>query len=150
MVRFVGLTSHRRDTATAAVASGLYDTIQFPLCTFSSDRDLALIAECQAHDIGLIAMKALSGGLLTDAVLAFAFLRRFDNLVPIWGIQHESELNQFLALERPPPPMDEAMWRSIERDRARNWAAPFAGVAAIACPAPQGFPYPWRPGCHYC
>jgi uncharacterized protein len=30
-VRFVGLSNHRLDVAKEAVASGLYDTVQFPL-----------------------------------------------------------------------------------------------------------------------
>ena len=68
--------------------------------------------------MGLIAMKAMSGGLLTDSRVAFAALRRFPNVVPIWGIQRLSELNEFLALEADPPALDEALKAAIERDRA--------------------------------
>jgi aryl-alcohol dehydrogenase-like predicted oxidoreductase len=118
MTRFIGISNHRRALAEQAVRSGLYDTLQFPLSAISSDEDLALPALCQEHDVGLIAMKAMSGGLLTDSRVAFAALRRFPNVVPIWGIQRLSELNEFLALEEDPPALDEALKAAIERDRA--------------------------------
>ncbi|MEK6655005.1 MAG: aldo/keto reductase, partial [Thermodesulfobacteriota bacterium] len=89
MTRFIGMSTHRLDIALEAAASGLYDTVQFPLSMISAEKDLGLIAACRDRDIGLIAMKALSGGLITNAAAAFAFMRQFDTLVPIWGIQRE-------------------------------------------------------------
>ena len=118
MTRYIGISNHRRDLAARAVRSGYYDTLQFPLSAISSDEDLTLPALCAEHNVGLIAMKAMSGGLLSDARVAFAALRRFPNVVPIWGIQRMSELNEFLALEADPPALDEALIAAIERDRA--------------------------------
>ena len=94
MVRFIGVTNHRRETAIAALDCGLYDTLQYPLCSISSPEDLAIIDRCRASDVGLIAMKPLSGGLLTNLRPAFAFLRRFENLVPIRGVQRMNELEE--------------------------------------------------------
>ena len=92
MIRFCGFTNHRLDVARAAIDSGLFDTLQYPLSPMSSADELALSAVCQSRDIGLIAMKAMCGGLITNAAAAFAFLRQYDNVVPIWGIQRMSEL----------------------------------------------------------
>ncbi|HUU43841.1 MAG TPA: aldo/keto reductase, partial [Planctomycetota bacterium] len=86
MIRFIGISNHRLSVAREAVLSGRFDTLQFPLSAISSQDDLALVELCREHDVGLIAMKALCGGLLTDAPAAFAFLRQFDNVVPIWGV----------------------------------------------------------------
>ena len=118
MARHIGITNHKLDNAIAAARSGLYDTVQFPLSAISADKDLDLVDVCRQNDVGLIAMKALSGGLLTDARLAFAALRQYENVVPIWGIQRESELAQFLALEADPPLMDDGMRAAIEREKA--------------------------------
>ncbi|MCD6365726.1 MAG: aldo/keto reductase, partial [Planctomycetes bacterium] len=118
MARAVGITNHTLANAVAAAESGLYDTVQYPLSAISDEKDLRLIDVCKANDVGVIAMKALCGGLLSNARTAFAFLRQYENVVPIWGIQRRSELDEFLALEAAPPDMDEAMLAQIAKDRA--------------------------------
>ncbi len=141
LIRHIGITNHRLDVALQAVASGLFETMQFPLSSLSSAADLKLVDACRQHDVGLIAMKGLSGGLITHAASTFAFLRQFDNVVPIWGIQRESELDEFLALEENPPALDEAMWESIERDRA-ELAGDFCRGCGYCLPCPAGIPIP--------
>jgi predicted aldo/keto reductase-like oxidoreductase len=141
MTRFVGITHHAREKAAEAVASGLYDTLQFPLNAISSEPDLALIDLCRKHDVGVIAMKALSGGLITNAAATFAFLRQYDNVVPIWGVQRPAELEEILALEANPPALDDAMWAQIEKDR-RELAGDFCRACGYCLPCPQDIPIP--------
>jgi predicted aldo/keto reductase-like oxidoreductase len=140
-VRFIGITNHGLDRALEAARSGLYDTIQFPLSALSSENELKLIDECKKYDLGLIAMKALSGGLIRNVPAAFAFLRQYDNLVPIWGIQRESELDQFLALEKAPPALDEKMWEAIELER-KELASNFCRGCGYCLPCPAKIPIP--------
>ena len=40
--------------------------------------------------MGFIAMKALSGGLITNSAAAYAFEAQYDNVLPIWGVQRMS------------------------------------------------------------
>jgi len=138
-VRFFGTTNHRRRMALEALESDLFDTLQFPLSSISSDEDLELAAICKRRGVGLIAMKALSGGLLTNAASAFAFLRQYENVVPIWGVQTESELDEFLALEANPPAMDEAMRAVIETDRA-ELSGDFCRGCGYCLPCPVEIP----------
>ena len=49
--------------------------------------------------MGFIAMKGLAGGLLNNAKACMNFIKQYDNVVPIWGIQTEEELDEWLALE---------------------------------------------------
>lgn len=139
LVRFIGLTSHRLDVALQAAASGLYDTVQFPLSYLSSKEDLKLIEACSKSDTGLIAMKALSGGLITNAVPAFAYLRQFENVIPIWGIQRESELDEFISLERNPPILDAEMMRLINQDK-EELTGSFCRSCGYCMPCPAGIP----------
>lgn len=139
--RFLGITSHRLDIARQAAASGLYDTVQFPLSAISTDEDLQLVDDCARANVGLIAMKGLCGGLLTNAAAAFAFLRQFENVVPIWGVQRETELAEFLALEENPPALDEAMWARIRQDRA-ELADDFCRGCGYCLPCPAEIPIP--------
>lgn len=140
-VRFLGLTNHGIARAMAAAESGLYDTIQFPLTTLSNDRDLALIEHCRRLDLGLVAMKPLSGGLLTDIPTVFAFLRQFPNVVPIWGFQHLHELEQVLALDAAPPAFDAAVRAKIERDR-RELGQAFCRACGYCLPCAANIPIP--------
>jgi uncharacterized protein len=141
MIRFIGITNHRIKNALDAAASELYDTVQFPLSSLSAEADLKLIDECKKRDVGVIAMKALSGGLITNAASTFAFLRQYDNLVPIWGIQKESELDEFIALEKNPPKLDDVMWAIINKDRA-DLAGDFCRGCGYCMPCPAGIQIP--------
>jgi uncharacterized protein len=142
MIRFIGVTNHKPDLAVRAVLSGLYDTVQYPINYLSSDEELSLSALCKNNDVGLIAMKALSGGLITNAGLAFAFMRQFENVVPIWGIQRESELDEFISFENDPPVLDEAMRAVIERDR-KELGGNFCRGCGYCMPCPAGIPIPF-------
>ncbi len=141
MVRFIGITNHRIKTAMEAVGSGLYDTMQFPLSSLSDQVDLELIEECKKKDVGLIAMKALSGGLITNAASTFAFLRQYENVVPIWGIQRERELDEFLEFEKNPPVLDDALWEVINKDRL-ELAGNFCRACGYCMPCPAGIEIP--------
>ncbi len=142
MIRFIGITNHRLNVAMDAVTSGLYDTIQFPLSSLSSDEDVKLVKEAGKYDIGFIAMKPLSGGLITRVAATFAFLSQFDNVVPIWGIQRKWELDEFIRLENNPPALDDNMWKVIEQDRKELQGA-FCRGCGYCLPCPADIPIPF-------
>jgi uncharacterized protein len=139
MIRFMGITSHRLDFAVKAAKTGFFDTVQFPLSSLSSEKDLSLIDVCRKNDAGLIAMKALAGGLITNAASAFAFLRQFDNVVPIWGIQNEWEIDEFLAFETNPPVLNGKLQRIIDKDR-KELAGMFCRGCGYCLPCPADIP----------
>ena len=96
-IRHIGVTAHKIKVAMECVESGLYETMQFPFSYLSSEQELALVKSCKEHNVGFIAMKGLAGGLINRADAAMAFTQQFDNVLPIWGIQRESELADWLA-----------------------------------------------------
>ena len=82
-IRHIGITNHRLTVAHEAIDSGLYETLQFPFCYLATDKDIELVEKCRAADMGFIAMKALSGGLITNSAAAYAYLAQYDNVLPI-------------------------------------------------------------------
>ena len=137
MIRFIGFTNHRMDIAKEAVESGLYETLQFPFSYLSSEQDIELVRMCRERGMGFIAMKALSGGLITNAAAACAWLTRFDNVIPIWGIQRERELDDFLNCVASPPALTEEMAAVIEADR-KALSGGFCRGCGYCMPCPQG------------
>jgi predicted aldo/keto reductase-like oxidoreductase len=136
-VRAIGITSHRLPFAREAVESGLYQTLQFPLNYLSTEAEQALVALCVERDVGFIAMKALSGGLITDIALARAWFGAFPDALPIWGIQRESELDALIAARYANAPLDEAGLETIERDRG-DLAGSFCRGCGYCMPCPEG------------
>ena len=136
-IRFIGITNHRIDVAEEAVESGLYDTLQFPFNYLSTERETALAEKCLKKDMGFIAMKGLSGGLLTNAAAVYAYMAQFENVLPIWGVQRESELDEFLRFIDQPPVLDDALKAVIEADR-KALAGEFCRGCGYCMPCPAG------------
>ena len=137
MIRHIGITNHRLSVAQEAIDSGLYETLQCPFCYLSGEKELALVEACRDKQMGFIAMKALSGGLITDSAAAYAYLAQFDNVLPIWGIQRESELEEFLSYISAPPVMTEEIQALIHRDR-EELSGEFCRGCGYCMPCPAG------------
>lgn len=136
-IRFIGITNHRHTVAREAIDSGLYDTVQFPFCYLASATDMEIVNMCRENNMGFIAMKALSGGLINDSALAYAYLSQFDHVAPIWGVQRESELDEFLSYNINPPALTEEMQKKIEKDRA-ELSGEFCRGCGYCMPCPVG------------
>jgi len=126
---------------------GMYDTMQYPLSAISSESDYEITHACKEHNVGCIAMKAMCGGLLKNATLAFAGLRRFENVVPIWGIQRMEELEEFLELEANPPEWTDAIEAAIEQEK-EALAGDFCRGCGYCLPCPQDIPIPMAARMH--
>ena len=116
-VRFIGISNHRQSVAKEAIEKGFYDTLQYPFSYLSNSQDEAIVEAARKRGMGFICMKALAGGLITDSALAYAFLDQYDCALPIWGIQRESELDEFLSYQDDPPTMNPSRWRKVEEER---------------------------------
>ncbi len=137
MVRHIGITNHRLSVAHEAVESGLYETLQFPFCYLATEKDVELVEKCKEAGMGFIAMKALSGGLITNSAAAYAFLAQYDHVLPIWGVQRESELDEFLSYIDNPPAMNEELAAVIAKDR-EELLGEFCRGCGYCMPCPVG------------
>ncbi len=136
-IRHIGITNHRLAVADEAIESGLYETLQFPFCYLATEKDIALVTKCKEKNMGFIAMKALSGGLITNSAAAYAYLAQYDNVLPIWGVQRENELDEFLSYIDNPPKMNEELSAVIEHDR-KELLGEFCRGCGYCMPCPMG------------
>lgn len=136
-IRFIGITNHRPLVAKEAVLSGLYDTLQFPFCYLATDTDQELVSLCKEHNVGFISMKGLSGGLITNSAAAYAWQAEYENTLPIWGVQKECELDEFLGYMEHPPVMDGEIKALIEHD-CSELIGDFCRACGYCMPCPVG------------
>lgn len=137
LIKHIGITAHKLGVAKEAIESGLYETLQFPMSYLSSEKEQALIAMCKEHDMGYIAMKGLAGGLINKSTPAMAFMSQFDNVIPIWGIQKESELDEWLEFMEDTPEMNEEITEFIEKEK-EEIAGSFCRGCGYCMPCPVG------------
>ncbi len=137
MIKHIGITCHRIGVAEDCVNSGLYETMQFPFSYLSGKRELDLVSLCREKNVGFIAMKALAGGLIRDFRTAYAYISEFDNVVPIWGVQHEHELREWLSLFSDEPRYDDTVKKKIEADK-EALGTDFCRGCGYCQPCPQG------------
>nr|WP_297707726.1 aldo/keto reductase [uncultured Butyrivibrio sp.] len=116
-IKHIGGTAHKIGVARELVESGLYETVQYPMSYLATDKEIELIHLCNENNVGFIGMKGLAGGLITNSKAAMAFINQFDGAVPIWGIQRESELDEWLSFMDETPAMDDEISSFIESER---------------------------------
>ena len=138
-IRHIGITNHRISVAQEAIDSGLYETLQFPFSYLAADADLEIVENCKKAGMGFIAMKGLSGGLIHNSACAYAYMAQpqFSHVAPIWGVQRESELDEFLSYQVCPPGLDERLMKEIEADR-QQLSGDFCRGCGYCMPCPVG------------
>ena len=136
-IRHIGITNHRLTVAMEAIESGLYETLQFPFCYLATKKDIEVEEACSKAGMGFIAMKALSGGLITNSKAAYAYLAQYPNVLPIWGVQRESEMDEFLSYVENPPVYTKEIEAFIEKEK-KQLSGDFCRGCGYCMPCPAG------------
>ncbi len=136
-IRHIAITNHRLAVAHEAIDSGLYAALQFPYSYLSGPREQELVDKCRANGMGFVAMKGMAGGLLRSGTAAAAWMARQEGVVPIWGVQHEWELDQFLACVKETPELTPELQAVIDRDRS-ELTGDFCRGCGYCMPCPVG------------
>ena len=136
-IRHISITNHRLAVAHEAIDSGLYATLQFPYSYLAGPQEQELVDKCAAAGMGFIAMKGMAGGLIRNGLAAAAFMAQQPTVVPIWGVQHQWELEQFLSCVRETPAMTQEYRDIIEKDR-RELSGDFCRGCGYCMPCPVG------------
>ena len=135
-IRHIGITAHLIGVAEDIVKSGLYETLQFPFSYLANEREIKLVEDTEKAGMGFIAMKGLAGGLLTNSKACMAFMSKY-NALPIWGIQREEELEEWLSFFNEDIEMTDEIAAFIEEDR-KNLEGDFCRGCGYCMPCSVG------------
>ena len=136
-IRHIAITNHRLDVAHEAVDSGLYEILQFPFSYLSTEKETALVKDTLKAGMGYVCMKGMSGGLINNSAAASVWMRRYPGVMPIWGVQREGELEEFLSYINNPPEETEEIKKVIEFDRSQLLGE-FCRGCGYCMPCPAG------------
>ncbi len=90
--------------------------MEFPFSYLCSE--IELVNLCKEKNVGFIAMKGLAGGLIHNSKAA----KIYDNVLPIWGIQKMSELEEWLKFMDEEPVWDDEISEYIKkREKRVSW-----------------------------
>lgn len=117
VIRHIGITSHSMDTAREAVRSGRFETLMYAFNFITPEVAAELLPLCRERNVGLIAMKPLSGGMVDNVGIAFKYLLQFADVLPIVGIQRLEEIDPILRIVNGPLEMSPAEAAEMERIR---------------------------------
>lgn len=136
-IRHISITAHKIGVAMEVAESGLYATLQFPFSYLSGKKEDELVRLCQKNEVGFICMKGLAGGLINNSRAAMAFVSQYDGALPIWGIQKETELAEWLSYMENTPSMTEEISAFIEKERT-ELSGEFCRGCGYCMPCPAG------------
>ena len=136
-IRHIGATAHKIQVAFDCVESGLYETMQFPFSYLASEKEIRLVKLCREKNVGFIAMKGLAGGLINRSEAAMAYIAQYDNVLPIWGVQRESELAEWIGYMVDTPAMTDEIAAYIAKEQ-QELSGAFCRGCGYCMPCPAG------------
>ena len=108
-IKAIGFSTSKLDLARQALESKLYDVIflEYSIGDSPLENDIAFFDECKKQEIGLIINYKTPVSDEIEFPLIFGFLRKHENLVPMWKIKNQEDLQQLLYFEAKPPQLNE-------------------------------------------
>ncbi|MGN1033868.1 MAG: aldo/keto reductase [Intestinibacter sp.] len=97
-IKHIGITSHGLETIEKAVESGKFESIQFPYNIVEDQAD-QIFRIAHEKGIGIITMKPLAGGAITDGTLAIKYILSKDYIdVAIPGMDTPEQVRENTAV----------------------------------------------------
>lgn len=140
-IRHIGITSHSLDVLKIAVESGKFETIMYPY-NIVETQAYELFRRANELNIGVIAMKPMAGGALTDGTIAMKFILENKSItIAIPGMASIKEVEENSRVGSSFAPLTYE-----ERDKALKDASELGDEFCRRCgycaPCPKGIDIP--------
>ncbi|MHB1134469.1 MAG: aldo/keto reductase [Chloroflexota bacterium] len=109
-VRFLGITSHKRQLGLRGIETGEFDTLMLPF-SYLEPEAAEILPRCRELDVAFINMKTFAGGVLTTPSQCLKWVLQHDIDVAIPGVGSVAELEEDVAVI-------DADWQLTARDLA--------------------------------
>jgi hypothetical protein len=84
-IDYIGFSSHHPEVAVKCIQTDVFDTAQIPFNLIEREYIDGILKVANEYDVGIIVMKPLAGGKLTNAKLALKFILSYNISVVIPG-----------------------------------------------------------------
>jgi predicted aldo/keto reductase-like oxidoreductase len=148
LIGHVGITSHSLDVLTRAVDDGLFETIMACYSFLEPRAEEELIPRAVAAGVGVITMKAFSGGVIDRANLAIKYALAPAGTVVIPGVESREIFDENWEIFRGDLALDAGERRQIEAIRA-EFDRKFCRRCDYCQPCPENIPIQTVMGIRY-
>ena len=140
-IRYVAVSTHRKETALKAIRSGEFDVIMLPVNLFDQDFIADVVPAAREAGIGIVGMKPLVGGAFQYPEIALRYSLAQDIDVQLVGISSLAELEQDVRIAEDFHPLSKAeMGRLL--DDAKELGKDFCRQCGYCLPCTAGIDIP--------
>jgi predicted aldo/keto reductase-like oxidoreductase len=141
-IRYIGMSTHKPDIAMRAVKSDKFVSIQVPFNAVE-DQFLPAIELANKNNIGVIVMKPLAGGAITNASSALKYILDYPVTVVIPGMQKVSEIIENAKVGDKSRVFSEQERKELNLF-ANNLGSKFCRRCEYCLPCPEGIKIPFN------
>jgi len=137
-IRSLGITSHSLDVCLHVLKEDLFDTVQYPISLINTEVPRSgMLGLARSKNVGLIAMKPLGGGRITNPRLALGYIYRHPRVVPVVGVETCEQVRELARIAQRPPRLGPREYEGIRTIR-KTLGKTFCRACRYCEPCPQG------------
>jgi uncharacterized protein len=94
LIGHIGITSHSLDLLEKVLDDGLFETIMVCLSFLEPAAEERILPKARAENVGVIAMKPFSGGVIEAPEIALKWVLSFPDILVLAGVEHKELIDQ--------------------------------------------------------
>jgi predicted aldo/keto reductase-like oxidoreductase len=139
LIGHIGITSHSLDLVNKILDDGLFETIMVCFGLLEPKAQEVVIPKAREKDIGLIAMKVFSGGVIDNAALALKYVLSQPGIVVLAGVEQQELFDENWEIFQGSWDLDRKEQKEIEAIRSR-YGRDFCRRCDYCQPCTEGIP----------
>lgn len=141
LIKHIGITSHIKDVIKEAIKYDVIETIQFPFNAVEPEGVEEILGLARTADIGVIVMKPLAGGALTNTSSAFKYILSHPVTTAIPGMDSLEQVQANAQVGSGEPVLSDGERQVLEAEAAQLGKT-FCRRCEYCQPCPEGVNIP--------